>query len=126
MFHYYTYLYAAFLASVDGIVLSLLKAQQSGLIKNILVFPFSMAVYALQPLVFYSGLSYGSMSILNILWDVISDIIVLIIGIFVFNEKFSLQQAVGIVFCFLGIILLKIGPDSTHPSIGAEGEHQEL
>jgi uncharacterized membrane protein len=114
------------MASLDGIILSLLKAQQTGLIKNILVFPFSMAVYALQPLVFYSGLSYGSMSILNILWDVISDIIVLAIGIFVFDEIFSLQQAVGILFCFLGIILLKIGPDSTHPRIGAEGADQGL
>ena len=114
------------MASIDGLVLSLLKAQQTGLIKNILVFPFSMVVYALQPLIFYNGLSYGSMSILNILWDVISDIIVLVIGIFVFEEKFSLQQAVGIIFCFLGIILIKIGPDSIHPRIGAGGEHQAL
>jgi uncharacterized membrane protein len=124
--YYYTYLYAVLMASIDGVVLTLLKAQQTGLIKNILVFPFSMAVYALQPLIFYSGLSYGSMSILNILWDVISDIIVLVIGIFVFEEKFSLQQAVGMLFCVLGIILLKIGPDSTHPRINAGGEHQVM
>jgi multidrug transporter EmrE-like cation transporter len=48
------------------------------------------------------------MSIMNVLWDVMSDVIVALIGYFVFGEVFTIQQCVGIVFCMVGITLLGV------------------
>lgn len=100
------YLYAIYMASIDGIVMSALKARSIGKLKGWWVFPFAMLIYAFQPIAFYFGLSFESMTVLNVLWDVLSDIIVAIIGIFVFGEHLSTQQCIGLAFCMAGIVLL--------------------
>jgi multidrug transporter EmrE-like cation transporter len=104
----YQYLYALYLASVDGIAMTFLKAHKLGMIKNIIVFPLTMIIYSLQPLMFYSGLSFTGMSELNILWDAMSDILVAIIGIAIFKEKITFYKITGFILCLFGIIALGI------------------
>jgi len=96
------------MACIDGLSLSLLKLKHTGIIKSAWVLPFTMLIYSTQPLIFYKALSLENMTVLNLLWDVISDIIVTFIGIFIFNETITIYQALGIVFCFIGITLLGI------------------
>ena len=76
---YIHYLYALFMASVDGLVMPLLKAKKLGMLKGIWMFPLSMLIYSIQPLIFYGALSLESMTVMNVLWDVMSDVIVTII-----------------------------------------------
>lgn len=106
--NYVQYLYALYMASIDGLVMSSLKAYKVGMIKTLWVFPVAMLMYGFQPLIFYSGLGFQSMTILNVLWDVFSDIIVAAIGVFLFDEKLSTQQCVGLAFCMAGIVLLSM------------------
>jgi len=103
---YIHYLYALFMASVDGLVMPLLKAKHLGMLKGIWMFPLSMLIYSIQPLIFYSALSLESMTVMNVLWDVMSDVIVTIIGFAVFGEILSTQQYIGIVVSLIGITLL--------------------
>ena len=103
---YYQYVYAFFMASIDGIALSLLKLKHTGVIKNGWVFPLTMLIYSTQPFIFYKALSLENMTVLNLLWDVISDVLITFIGVFIFNEKITMYQGIGIVFCFIGMILL--------------------
>jgi drug/metabolite transporter (DMT)-like permease len=100
------YLYALLMASIDAIVMPLLKAKKLGMLTGNWMFPLASIVYASQPLVFYKSLSSDSMTIMNILWDVMSDVLVAIIGIFVFGESLSPLQWVGMVLALLGITLL--------------------
>jgi multidrug transporter EmrE-like cation transporter len=100
------YLYALYLAGVDGIMMPLLKAKKLGMLTGNWMFPLTSLIYAMQPLVFYQALSLESMTIMNILWDVMSDIIVTVIGIFVFGESLTKMQMLGLVFSLIGITLL--------------------
>ena len=104
--NYGQYLYALYMASIDGLVMSSLKAYKVGMIKSMIVFPIAMLIYGFQPLVFYRGLGLESMTVLNVLWDVLSDIIVAVIGVFVFGESLTSQQCVGLAMCMAGIVLL--------------------
>jgi len=108
MVPYAPYLYALYMASVDGFAMAMLKAKHLGFIKNMFIFPITMLIYSFQPLIFYKSLSSESMSIMNVLWDVMSDVIVALIGYFVFGEVFTIQQCIGIVFCVIGITLLGV------------------
>jgi drug/metabolite transporter (DMT)-like permease len=110
------------MASVDGFIMSLLKALKTGLIKNSLVFPISMILYSFQPIVFYNALSIKGMAVLNILWNVISNVIVTLLAVIVFGEVLSAYQWVGIVTCLVGIVLVGSNPESTHPKTDAVGE----
>jgi multidrug transporter EmrE-like cation transporter len=46
------------------------------------------------------------MTVMNILWDVSSDVLVTVIGIFIFGEVLTTTQWVGLVLAILGITLL--------------------
>ena len=94
------------MASVDGMVMPLLKAKKLGMLKGIWMFPLAMLVYSIQPLIFYNALSLESMAVMNVLWDVMSDVIVTIIGFAVFGETFTTQQCLGLAFSLIGITLL--------------------
>ena len=70
------------------------------------MFPLAALIYSIQPLIFYQSLSIESMTVMNIMWDVISDILVSVVGIFVFNEYLSPTQLCGLVLSVIGLVLL--------------------
>lgn len=97
--------FATIMAGLDAIVLSWLKKYSLGAIHWIFI-PLGMIVYSLQPLLFLQSLKYETMAVMNILWDVISDLIVTGISLFYFKEKLSIMKMVGLSFAFIGIVLL--------------------
>ena len=60
-------------------------------------------LYGLQLPLFYYGLKFSSMSILNISWNLISNILVTLVGFFYFKEKVSNVEMVGLIFAFISI-----------------------
>lgn len=94
------------MASVDAIVMPLLKAKKLGMLTGNWMFPLAALVYSTQPFIFYKSLSTDSMTVMNLLWDVMSDVLVAVIGIFVFGETLSSLQWLGMVLAILGITLL--------------------
>lgn len=95
------------MALIDAFMLSLLKylskeKQHLGWI----VLP--MLVYAFQPVLFYLSLQYESMTVMNLLWDVISDVVVTFIGLVVFQEQIGPYKKAGVLFSFLSIILMSL------------------
>ena len=101
-----SYLYAFIMASIDAVVMPLLKAKKLGMLTGNWVFPVSAILYGSQPFIFYKSLSTNSMTVMNILRDVTSDVLVTVVGIYVFGEVLSPLQWVGLVLAILGITLL--------------------
>jgi multidrug transporter EmrE-like cation transporter len=106
MFNLIPLAFAGLMAFIDTIVLSLFKGYSSGLIKWRAVVPIGMVLYSLHPYIFLQALNYESMTVMNLLFDVLSDISVTIMGLFYFKESLSNIKRVGLVFAFIGIILL--------------------
>lgn len=69
-----------------------------------MVIPF--ALYALSPFVFLKALAGESLTIMNLVWDLSSDVIVTIIGIFLFAEQIPPVKMVGLVFSFISLFLM--------------------
>ncbi len=97
--------FATFMAGIDGIVLGWIKKYTLGTIhwSYILV---GMVIYGLQPLIFLQSLKYETMTVMNILWDVISDLLVTGMGLLYFKEKLSAMKQLGLCFAFVAIVLL--------------------
>ena len=102
------FLYSTVMASLDVIIMTLLKLKSTSALTSPFILPLTMAIYSLQPLLFYKVLSVKGMAILNILWDTISTILVTIVGAFYFGEKISLTNWLGIFLCIIGIILVEM------------------
>jgi len=96
--------FATIMAIIDSIGLGLLK-QISTKAVSFSFMPIAALIYAIQPFIFLQSLSYESMTVMNILWDLTSDIIVTFVGIFILGEKIGFRKAVGIVFSFIAIYL---------------------
>ena len=100
------YLYAFYLAIVDTAILGILKAKSIGALSGTWMFPLAFLAYGTQSLVFYKSLSVESMGIMNILWDIISDILVAVIGVVLFGESLNAIQCTGIVVSIIGMSML--------------------
>lgn len=102
MFNLIPLLFAMTMSSIDAIVLSGLKEYSLGTYFPYMI-PISMIVYSIQPIIFLQSLNYETMTIMNILWDITSDITVSLIGLFYFNEGLTIHKKIGLLFAFIGI-----------------------
>lgn len=100
-------LYGVMMALIDVVVLSSLQMYHLRWIKSGFVLLFSYLAYGFQALLFYKSLSISNLTLMNLLWDVISDVMVTIVGLYVFKEQISTKQYIGIAFAFLAMILMK-------------------
>lgn len=67
-----------------------------------------MIVYALQPVLFYFSLQYSTLTVMNLLWDVISDVLVTFIGLYMFKEKIGPYKKLGVIFSLISIVLMSL------------------
>ncbi len=97
--------YGTYMATVDVFILSLLKAINLGWIGKTFIF-LPTLIYAMQPWVFLASLNYESMTVMNLLWDVMSDLLVTLTGLFFFKETLPPIKMLGVGFAFVAIFLL--------------------
>ena len=106
--NYLPLIYGTYMATIDVVMLSILKAISLGWVqKGMLLLP--MAIYAFQPVVFLASLKYESMIVMNLLWDVLSDVLVTFTGLYFFKEQITRTKMIGIGFAIVAVFLLTCG-----------------
>lgn len=95
------------MATIDAFMLSMLKwiSQEK---KYYGLIGIAMIVYAFQPVLFFTSLQYESLTVMNLLWDVISDVIVTLVGLLIFQEKIGPYKKAGVILSFLSIVLMSM------------------
>ena len=92
------------LALLDTVSLPLLK---TAYIQNNKVFlSLGIIIGIVQKLIFYNSMKYTTLTVLNVLWDLLSDVFVTMYGIFIFKETISVRKLFGIALSFVSIYLL--------------------
>ena len=67
----------------------------------------SIFCYAVIPLLLYKLLQKKlGISVLNIIWNIMSTLYGLFIGIIIFNETITLQQKIGVILGIIGTMLI--------------------
>lgn len=97
--------YGAAMAFNDVISLGLLKAIHLEWLSSY-YFIFPLILYAAQPFLFFNSLSFESMAVMNMMWDLLSDVLVTLSGIYIFNEKISYSKSLGILLAMVSMYLL--------------------
>jgi len=100
-------LFGLAMASIDVAILSMLKMRHTGEIKSDWVFIIAFIVYGMQTIIFYKALSYTNLTNMNLIWDLTSDVLVTIVGIYFFKEAVTNVQKIGIFLGIISILLLK-------------------
>ena len=64
------------MAMFDVVMMSLAKLSKKGVISYGTALPLATLIYAVEPYIFFKSLNYESLTVMNLIWDLSSDIIV--------------------------------------------------
>ena len=98
--------FALIMATIDVAMLSIIKSYSIGSLKSIKWMIIPTIAYAIQPWIFLKSLNFSSMIVMNLLWDLISDVLVTGNGYFVFGETLTRTKMIGVALSFVSIYLL--------------------
>jgi multidrug transporter EmrE-like cation transporter len=98
--------FALTMATFDVIMMSIIKSYNIGYLRGIKWMIIPTISYAIQPWIFLNSLNYQSMIVMNLLWDVISDVLVTANGYFIFGEVLTRTQWIGVGLSIVSIYLL--------------------
>ncbi len=104
MFHWRTILFGLTFGILDSIALPIVKGVSIGWNKAWIAVP--MIIYASTPLILLQALSGETLTIMNLVWDLTSDLLVTFVGLFFFLEKISPVRMVGVALSFLSLSLM--------------------
>jgi len=92
------------MAALDVTTFPIVKYVSMGLDPVWMIIP--MFLYAFEPLILLKSLTHESLTVMNIMWDLMSVVLVTCMGLFYFNEKISLTKICGVILSIISIGLL--------------------
>lgn len=106
-----TILYGLVMAVIDAGMLGLIKEISKDGVKMMVLMTIPTLVYAIQPWIFLSALKTETMTVMNLYWDLSSDVLVSLLGILYFKEKLGLVRSIGLGLGVLSLSLLSYKGD---------------
>lgn len=99
--------YGLILASNDVINMSIVKNISIGILSLNWIY-FAHILYGFQMIIFYKGLKVTGMSLLNLTWNLISNIVITMIGLYYFKENVKHLEIWGILFALFALFLFQL------------------
>jgi multidrug transporter EmrE-like cation transporter len=108
MLNWKTLAFGLLFGIIDAVALPVIKGVSHGWNKWLMIIPITL--YALNPLIFSKALSFETLTIMNLVWDLVSDVTVTFIGLFVFSEKLPPTKLFGVLLSFISLFLMTYEP----------------
>lgn len=100
--------YGALMASIDVFMLGLVKTVSQNQSRFLRWMVLPTLIYALQPWIFLSSLKFESLIVMNLMWDLISNILVTGAGFLYFKERIGPYKTLGVILSFVSIVLMSL------------------
>ncbi len=98
------------LAGFEIIAMTLLQKEQLQSNKSYLI--IAMAIYGLIiPIIILKTLNYNGIGTVNLMWNILTTVSMVIIGYYYFNEKINHLHVLSLMFGIASIILLYVASD---------------
>jgi multidrug transporter EmrE-like cation transporter len=97
--------FGTLMAVLDIFMMSSVKMIKTGSLTYTFGLPFATIVYALQPYVFLKALNYENMTVVNLIWNLMSDVIVTLQGVFIFGESIAGLRWLAVSMSIVSLIL---------------------
>lgn len=105
MFNLHTLGFGAIFGLLDATALPIVKAVSANHLKIVwMIIPFLL--YAASPFIFLRALKTETLTIMNLVWDLTSDLIVTFIGLVFFGETIGYTKALGVCLSFVALSLM--------------------
>ena len=104
-------LFGTAMALIDILMMGTVKMISKGSISQMVGVPLSIGLYALEPLLFLKAMKYEGMVITNLVWNLMSNIIVTLQGVLIFGESVKGLRWVGVCMSIVSLTLLAYTDD---------------
>jgi multidrug transporter EmrE-like cation transporter len=91
------------MATLDLIMMGTIKYVNQGKVSYGLGVPFAVGVYALEPLIFLKALNYEGLAVTNLIWNLVSDVLVTIQGVVFFGETVAGARWIAICMALVSL-----------------------
>jgi len=98
--------FGTFMALIDIFMMSAVKMMNIGSLSRGVGIPLSVGLYAIQPLVFLKAMNYDGMVVINLVWNLMSNVIVTLQGIFIFGESIKGLRWLGVLMSLFSLGLM--------------------
>jgi len=98
--------FGTLMAFLDICMMSSVKMIRQGSMPASWGIPLSVGIYALEPLIFLKAMNYEGMVVTNLVWNLMSDIVVTLQGIFIFGESIKGLRWVGVCMSLFSLCLM--------------------
>ena len=99
-------LFGTIMALIDIAMMGTVKMVSTGTLSAAVGVPFAVGMYALEPLVFLKAMKYDGMVATNLIWNLMSNVIVTMQGILIFGESIEGLRWVGIGMSLVSLAIL--------------------
>jgi drug/metabolite transporter (DMT)-like permease len=100
--------FSALMASIDVFTFSITKTISDNRSRFLKWMILPTILYAIQPWIFLSSLRFESLIVMNLMWDLMSDILVTATGLLYFKEKLGPYKTLGVILSFVSIVLMSL------------------
>jgi multidrug transporter EmrE-like cation transporter len=97
--------FGLFMAYLDVLMMASAKMVNTGALTYGVGLTFSTLVYSLQPYLFIKALEFEDMLVVNIIWNLASDTIITLLGLFYFGETIQGLRWVAMILSVISIAL---------------------
>ena len=98
--------FGTLMAFVDIFMMSSVKMISKGTILSSWGIPLAVCLYALEPLIFLKAMKYEGMVVTNLVWNLMSNVIVTAQGILIFGESMKGVRWIGICMSIFSLGLM--------------------
>jgi multidrug transporter EmrE-like cation transporter len=99
-------IFGTLMAFIDICMMSILKMIHIGTMNKLIGIPLSISLYAIEPLIFLKAMNYEGMVVTNLVWNLMSNIIVTLQGILIFGERIKNLRWLGICMSLVSLALM--------------------
>lgn len=110
-FSFLPIVFGVFMASFDILMMSLGKMTSTGKIPYGTGLTIGTLLYAAEPYIFFKSLNYESMTVMNLIWDLTSDVMVTLFGVFYFKESIKGLRWLAVLFAMFSLGLFAYTDD---------------
>lgn len=104
-FSFLPIVFGVFMSLFDISMMSLAKLSSKGKLPYIPALSFATILYSFEPYLFFKSLNYENMTVMNLIWDLTSDIMVTIFGVFYFGESIKGLRWLAVLFALFSLAL---------------------
>jgi multidrug transporter EmrE-like cation transporter len=91
------------MAIIDLVMMGSIKMIHNGTFSMAIGLPFAVITYALEPFIFLKAMNYEGMTVTNLVWNLMSDILVTLQGVFIFGESIKGLRWVAIAMALVSL-----------------------